>query len=312
MPHEAPGNPNNYEIVLCYHEGGGSLGGVQASGCLGDGTPIQEAILEVQRFLGTPNAVGGKGIVLGLINYRLTNFSAVPSAPNLFPTQWQDAKCPVWYILANPSSFPGNKSLIGIYGPSWGAIMAWWAAATPDNAYPPSCAASAPSTEPQFRIVNAWNPMAWLNAFGNAGYDHGNVAFQHAMQGQLNSANRGVMQSNCDGMTPGCDPANGIVQANIAVYQNVQVMMQFGANDPVVVPSWGSGPTQGGNMYQVASAFAALSPPIHPFLELIPNCAHICDIGTINSPSQADAFNFLLMTANTTTGGMNSSGLGGS
>ena len=122
-PHEAESNPNNYQYLDCLHEGGGSGGGTDVASCFGAGNIAIEPILEVQRLLGIPNRVGGTGVVLILHNYRLTNFAAIPSGPNPFNTQWQDAKCGIWYVLANPSIFPGNPSLISFYTPSWGSLM---------------------------------------------------------------------------------------------------------------------------------------------------------------------------------------------
>jgi hypothetical protein len=306
MPHEAPANPNNYEIIYCMHGGGGSKWGVQANGCFGDGTPLQENILKVQQYLGTPNAVGGRGIVLALVNYRLTAENGVPGT-NSFPAQWQDAKCSVWHVLANSSTFPGNKSLIGMYGSSWGAALARYAAVTPDDLYAPSCDSPAPATKPQFRAVESWNPMSWMYPFGNSSWDNSIADFAQAMMEQLNCGSEAACQKSCASLN--CDPIKNTVTANIATYLNVQEMHQYGATDTLVVPHWRSGAEQGGNLYGTAAAYAALTPALHPFLELLPDCVHTCDIELDNSPSQTDAFNFLLMTAHTTSGGLNGSGL---
>jgi hypothetical protein len=307
MPHEAPGNPNNYEIIYCMHGGGGSANGVQAEGCWGDDTPVQESILKVQQYLGTPNAVGGKGVVLALVNYRLAAANGVPGT-NTLPAQWQDAKCSVWHVLANSSTFPGNKSLIGMYGASWGAVMVRWAAVTPDHLYAPSCDSPAPQTEPQFRAVESWNPMSWMYPFGNSSWDRSNIVFRDAMTAQLNCTSEGQCEASCASLN--CDPIKNTVTANIATYLNVQEMHQYGATDGLIIPKWGNGATQGGNLYGTAAAYAALTPALHPYLELLPNCGHICDIYLDNSPSQIDAFNFLLMTAQTTSGGLNGSSMG--
>jgi hypothetical protein len=307
MPHEAPANPNNYEIIYCMHQGGGSVGGVQVDGCWGDGTPLQESILKVQQYLGTPNAVGGRGVVLALVNYRLTAEGGAVGT-NSFPAQWQDAKCSVWHVLANSSSFPGNKSLIGMYGASWGAVMVRWAAVTPDNLYAPSCDSPKPATEPQFRAVESWNPMSWMYPFGNSAWDNSTVILRDAMMEQLNCTSEGQCEAACASLN--CDPIRNTVTAKIATYLNVQEMHQYGAADNLIIPKWGSGATQGGNLYGTAAAYAALTPSLHPYLELLPDCVHVCDTNLDNSPSETDAFNFLLMTAHTTTGGLNGSGLG--
>lgn len=307
MPHEAPANPDNYEIIYCMHQGGGSSGGVQASGCFGDGTPLKESILKVQQYLGTPNAVGGKGIVLALVDYRLTAVGGIPGI-NSFPAQWQDAKCSIWHVLENSSTFPGNKSLIGMYGASWGAAMVRWAAVTPDNLYAPSCDSPAPATEPRFRAVESWNPMVWMYPIGNSGWNNSNQIFRNAMMEQLNCLSEGQCDASCASLN--CDPVRNTVTANIAMYLNVQEMHQYGAADILIIPNWGSGATQGGNLYGTAAAYAALTPALHPYLQLLPNCGHVCDTDADNSPSEIDAFNFLLMTAQTTSGGLGGSGLG--
>lgn len=307
MPHEAPSNPNNYEIIYCMHAGGGSAGGVQAGGCWGDGTPLQESILKVQQYLGTPNAVGGRGIVMALVNYRLTAEAGAPGT-NTFPAQWQDAKCSVWHVLANSSTFPGNKSLIGMYGASWGAVMVRWAAVTPDNLYAPSCDSPAPAVDPKFRAVESWNPMVWMNPTGNSGWDNSIQTLRNAMMEQLNCSSEGACNAAC--ASSKCDPVANTLTTHIATYLNVQEMHQYGAADILIIPKWGSGATQGGNLYSTAAAYAALTPSLHPFLELLPNCGHVCDTYTDNSPSEIDALNFLLLNAQTTSGGLSGSSFG--
>lgn len=328
MPHEAPSNPNNYEIVFCFHGGGGSSGGNELNDCWASSAgPVQQSILYVQKYLGTPNAVGGQGIVVILVNYRLTAGGGLYGT-NSFPAQWQDAKCAVWHVLANSSTFPGNKSLIGMYGPSWGGTMVWWAAETPDNAYAPSCDSSAPGTDPQYRIVAAWPALAWLYPLNNASFDNVNLtqAYKNAIIGQMNSNVESTIQANCAAMSPNCDPVENIVSANLAVYQNVQALFQFGSYgnscataDCLVMPYWNTlgvragttGGAAGGNLYNLAAAFDGLSAPIRPYMQILwPNCFHECDTASTPSGSQADAFNFLLMRTQTTSGGLGGSGMG--
>lgn len=308
FPHEAGptlGSTANYQIIWCFHEGGGSGGGTDVSSCFGVGNIATEPILEVQRFLGIPNRVGHTGIVLALVNYRLTNFSAIPSGPNLYATQWQDAKCSLWYTLANASTFPGNKNLISFYGPSWGAVMVWWVVMTPDNQYTSTCNTAAPGTDPQYVAVMSWNPTVWMYPFGNALWDNGNAQALHAMQGQLNTTVEATAQSTCAGFSPTCDPNNNISSSYLSTYKNVTFMSQTGTCglDLTVPPCWGSGATQGGESYQTAASLSALG--LHPYFEQLPNCVHVCDIGAITSASQTDAFAFLLGYANSggNTGG---------
>lgn len=328
MPHEAPGNPNNYEIVFCFHGGGSSSGGNEFSDCWAHGPgPVQQSIVYVQQYLGTPNAVGGKGIVLILVNYRLT-LGGGAYGTNSFPAQWQDAKCAVWHVLANSSTFPGNKSLIGMYGPSWGGTLVWWAAETPDNAYAHSCDSPVPQKEPQFRIVASWPALDWLYPLNNGSYDNVTQtrAYINAIIGQMNSNVEGTIQANCASMSPSCDPVENIVSANLAVYENVQAMFQFGSYgnscvtaDCLIMPYWNTlgvttgttGGAPGGNLYNLAAAFDGLSVPVRPFMQILsPNCIHECDTTSTPSGSQTDAFNFLLMTAHTTSGGLNGSSFG--
>lgn len=328
MPHEAPSNPNNYEIVFCFHGGGGSNGGVELSDCWASDTgPVQQSVLYVQKYLGTANAVGGKGIVLILVNYRLTAGGG-SYGTNSFPAQWQDAKCAVWHVLANSSTFPGNRSLIGMYGPSWGGTMAWWAAETPDNAYAPSCDSPAPATDPQYRVVSAWPALDWLYPLNNGSFDNVNLTngYQEAIIGQMNSNVESTIQANCAALSPSCDPVENIVSTNLAVYQNVQAMFQFGSYgnscataDCLVMPYWNTlgvtegttGRAPGGNLYNLATAFDGLSMPIRPYMQILwPNCYHECDTASTPSGSQIDAFNFLMMTAQTTSGGLGGSSIG--
>jgi hypothetical protein len=107
-----------------------------------------------------------------------------------------------------------------------------------------------------------------------------------------------------------CDPVANTVTAHIATYLNVEEMHQYGAADILIIPKWGGGATQGGNLYDTAAAYAALTPSLHPFLQLLPNCGHVCDTYTNASPSEIDAMNFLLKTAQTTSGGLSGSSFG--
>ena len=310
-PHEAfSANQSTYEIIFCQHQGGGSTGGVEQNGCFGDGTVWQENIFEVQRFLGTPNRVGGKGIILVLCNYLLTNWSLSPSGPNPYPQQWKDAKCALWFALAQANTIvPGNRNLVGLYGPSWGGVMIWWMAGTPDTLYSnSSCLASAPGSPPTYVIVPAWSPQVWTVVNGNALCANGNTQSQHAMIGQFNAACGSAVDTACAAFSPTCDPDQNITNTYASTYANLVMLWQYGTSgsDLTVPPVWGSGATYGGEMVQTINAFASLSKPYHPFFQIIPG-GHVSDIGTIASPSQADAFNFLLGQAQPITSG----GLGG-
>jgi hypothetical protein len=122
-------------------------------------------------------------------------------------------------------------------------------------------------------------------------------------------------------MNPTCDPVQNIVSANLAVYENVQAMFQFGSYgnscttaDCLVMPYWNmlgvtTGTTGGapaGNLYNLAAAIDGLSAPIRPYMQILwPNYTHECDTPSTPRGSQIDAFNFLLMTAHTTSGGLN-------
>ena len=167
---------------------------------------------------------------------------------------------------------------------------------TPDNQYTSTCNTAAPGTDPQYVAVMSWNPMAWCYPNGNSLWDNGNSQALHAMQGQFNTTTESVFWSSCASFTPSGDPAHNISNTYNSTYANVTFMSQTGTPglDLTVPPNWGSGATQGGNLYQTAAALAALTPALHQFFEVMPNCVHVCDIGAITSASQTDAFAFLL------------------
>jgi hypothetical protein len=335
MPHECAGVAcADHEKVFCMHGGGGSAGSSYSGDCfanVGSGC-CQSSILYVQRLLGTPNAVGGKGIVLIVIDYRLTTPSGGLGVAT-FPAQWQDAKCSVWHVIAGGSTFPGSNSTIGFYGPSWGGTMVFWAALTSDTAYTSSCDSSAPGTDPKYRVVAAWPALDWLCApgggtgctYGNGSYDNtgaaggGTQAYINAVKSQMNSATEATIQSNCSATgSYGCDPFQNIASGNAAVLANAQVLYQFGSitsynactsGDCLIMVCWGlSGCTgaaagaAGGNLVNTEAQYIAQT-TLRPFMQILTypgGCIHECDTthaGTAISPSQVDAFNFLMGTA---------------
>jgi hypothetical protein len=156
--------------------------------------------------------------------------------------------------------------------------------------------------------VEGWNPMVWMDPIGNSGWDNSIQTLRNAMMEQLNCSSEGACNAACVSMN--CDPVANTVTAHIATYLNVEEMHQYGAADILIIPKWGGGATQGGNLYNTAAAYAALTPSLHPFLQLLPNCGHVCDTYTNASPSEIDAMNFLLKTAQTTSGGLSGSSFG--
>jgi hypothetical protein len=54
MPHEAPVNPNNYEIIYCMHQGGGSSGGVKLTAAGVTALPCRKASSKFNSTLGRP------------------------------------------------------------------------------------------------------------------------------------------------------------------------------------------------------------------------------------------------------------------
>jgi hypothetical protein len=353
MPHACNGVAcADHEIIYVLHGGGGSQGNATNSdGFANAGTGCcQTSILKVQQLLGSPNAVGGRGSIVVQLNYRLTD-AGVGDGVNVFPAQWQDAKCGLWHMLANSSTFPGNKTLIGLYGPSWGAILVGWVAQTPDNAYTASCDSSAPGTPPTYRAVAAWTPINWLTPTGNAAFDNVNqtCAYQNAVIGQLYlgtdtaitghcvqgtqpqsytpSTVEATLQSHYAGFSPLPDLAGSIPTTSLAVLSNAQMLYQFGtpsnvstAGDILVMPYWNTkgittlttGGAAGGNLWALADAYKSTG--VHPFMQILAaspgafSCGGVATGGVCHegdttqtlpvvSPSQIDAFNFLLGTA---------------
>lgn len=309
MPHEAPSNPNNYELIICYHGGGFTVGNRQS--CWGDGFNPNVNITKVQELLGTPNAVGGKGVVIVSVDYRL----AVSAGTNTFPAQWQDAKCAIWYLLANGgnSTFPFNKSLIGMYGPSAGGTVAWWAGSTPDNLYTTACPSSPSVPTNGYRVVSAWPAMNFMlpTGFSNWECSNNNVAtVQPAWEQILNCSSQATCRTQASSLN--ADEVSNISQGNIAAFKRSQQMFQFGLTDQLILPYY-SASTQctsnGGNVVGAMNAYQALSPAINPVVELLPNCAHECDLMNLNAPSVTDAFSFLLNRSSGYRGGMNATGI---
>jgi hypothetical protein len=342
FPHGAQASANKIELVMVDHGGGGSAGNAYTSDGFANGTGCcQSSILWVQKFLGTPNANGGVGLAIVQINYELTAVNG-GTGQNPFPTQWQDAKCALWTIEASPSIFPGAAGpVIGMYGPSWGGNMVFWAGDTPDNAYTTNCPTPAPSAEAQFRIVAAWPAMDWLYSFNGstlginsngAIYDNtfmsaqGTTAGIHAIQSQCNSATESTCQANCAAFSPfPCDPVTTITSGTLSTSRNVAILYQFGtpgnhnqcADMDCLIRAYanvlgfdGSGIAATGNAYTLSAQYTAQQPTIHPFMQILyPNIFHEGDLADTwpNIPSLLDAFNFLMATGQP----MVSGGLGG-
>src|SRR5450755_2591130 len=122
--------------------------------------------------------------------------------------------------------------------------------------------------------------MSWMYPLGNSGWDNSINTLRNAMMEQLSCSSEGACAVSCASLN--CDPLANTVTANMATYLNVQEMHQYGSADILIVPKWGSGATQGGNLYGTAAAYAALSPPLHPYLQMLPNCIHVCDTALDN------------------------------
>ena len=290
-PHECIGSPNTCIVLRCYHDGAFYQHGIAVSGCFGDQTIAQEAILLAQKFLGVPTPVGNK-TVIEMVNYRLT---AAPAGfgTNNFPVQFGDANCVVAYTSANSSVFPYTKLYELVYGPSAGASFVVWSTLLPSTAYTSDCPTSYPSTVPVFRAVAAWTPFAFYNPVGNS-YTFNSVAFQNAVCG-LNGQTSCVLatqETNCSALTPSCDPGEAVASGTInTAIKNTQIMFQNGTVDLTVISDWNS--NTGGNWYRIPDAFGQSGSGVYPFAELLQNCGHECTIGNIDGFAQIDAFNFL-------------------
>ena len=331
MPHEAPSNSANYEKIYVYHGGGLSAGNAASSDGFANGTGCcQSSILWVQQKLGTPNAAGGKGIIIYQVNYREVPAGGGFNA-NIFPAQYQDAKCAWQYTNANSSTFPGNTSIMGMYGPSAGGLMVQWAARTPDNVYTTSCPVSAPGTDPTFIAVEAWSPVVWLCMpgggtaciYGNGSFDNvtQTQAYRNLIKSEMNSATEATIQTNCSGFgTYGCDPFQNIILGNALLSQPTLFIFGYYNNsltlgDILVMPYCNTnGVTTGctggaamGNLYGLSAQYNAQT-TIHPFMEILAEpCPHECDLANTwpNIPSLNDAFNFLMATGQPLSGNLN-------
>lgn len=311
-PHGA--DPTKIYVIVCYHGGGWNVGDRQS--CFGAPNgpfDITMAVNFVQKYADTPNPVGGKGIAIAMVDYRLTaSGNGNPGSP--FPAQWQDAKCAVMYLLANGfnSTFPGNSSIIGMYGPSAGGTVAWWAGSTPDNLYTTSCPSPTAAPSGGYRVVNAWPATQFMSPTNLSNWECTNT------QATIFTAFEDIMncttQANCRtaATSLNIDPTLNTSQGNIAALQRSTNLLQFGAADQLILPYFSASnncTSSGGNLVSMVNAYSALSPPIHPQVEVLPNCAHECDLAQINGGSLIDAFNFLMNVSGSSSSGAISSGI---
>ncbi len=303
------GSPGSCYVVFCIHGGAFAVNGNDYEGCWGDSTIAQEDIFYVQKYLGVPNPVGNK-IAIVTVDYRLIAQSG-GLGTNSYPIQWQDGKCALWYTIANSSIMPFSTSIMGIYGPSAGGTLAMWAALTPDNYYNnPGCNASPPATDPQYRIAAAWPFVSWIYPYNNT-VSNNSTGAQNVVRSEMDANAIASIKTNCGSTTPTCDPAENILlggsSTNTAL-KNAQVLYQFGSCDMTVIPYWNS--NTGGNLYNLAAAYAGGGSGLNPFMELFPSsvgCTHEATIGHIDGAAQIDAFNFLLAVANSGSGGLGGS-----
>jgi uncharacterized protein (TIGR03437 family) len=285
FPHERPAN---LYWIFCWHGGGYSVG--LAAGCMGNGNTSYSPVSMIQRFLDTPNPVGGKGI--GII--EADSLLAAPGV-NTFPVVgWQSPKCAVWYALANQASFGGNWNIVGNYGPSAGGSTAWWVGQTSDTLYPPSCP-TPPSRPPGgYRTAAAWPPTEFGLPLGNSFIDHTDSTGVSGMYNLLNANSTATVRSQ--DMALNASPILNITQANYA-FLSQPLMMQFGDIDTIVKPTWNSG--AGGNSVEAMARYAALNPPLTPVDIIYPNCGHECDLQSMPfAPTVVAAFDFLVGAGN--------------
>jgi hypothetical protein len=307
MPAEAISNPSHFEPIFCYNGGGFYEYGVEVRDCFGS-TLITNPILAVQQCLSKVNVYGYNGCVIFLVNYRKTIYNT--PGTNTYPLQWQDGKCPVWYVVANQNVFYGNFAVIGLYGTSSGSWFSFIVSETPDNMYTASCAASAPSSPPLYRAVPAWNVGSTMYTHGNSSWEN-SPASDDIFTAWFNCTNQSTCQVACAAFTDTCDPTQYLLNqgpSNLAILQRTKLMYEGGSIDcelPQWFPTTGSysctnPPTgsnvTGGNMYQPIAAFQAMG--FYPTVDTIIG-GHVSDLGVTNwtnglPQSANDAFNFIL------------------
>ena len=265
--------------TLVYYHGGAWWFGSNGEGGNGDPfgttTPLF-AVQLVQSLVGTPNSIGGNYTCLGIVNYRLTT-NAGGTSTNLAPTQWQDAKGSLWFVLDNPSIFPSDITHIGCFGDSAGGALAFFACNTPNNAYTVATGSPAvPSTWPITRTVLGWPGLMMTTPTGNSYFDgeYTNVSAQKAVLGWLWSAANvstygsittygvapasynpsqvpSVIRSQCAALgTYGCSPYDNIQSANVSWLNNIYIQVGSRGNtvgsvsapgpDGLVCPFWNS------------------------------------------------------------------------
>lgn len=313
------GTPSLCAPLYCYPDGAFYQHGVNASpngGCYGDLTIAQEAILIAEELNGKPTPVGNHTAVY-MVNYRKTA-APVGFGTSDFQAQWQDAKCPIWYVIANPTVFPSNVTYALFWSQSAGASLVIWATESPDTAYTMSgCLASAPATDPVYRAVAGWTPWTFLYPVGNS-YTLQSGAYQNAMIGLFGWTTNTLaqMETNCATFSETCDIGNAIASGawNTSL-QNTALMTVNGFTDCTVYALWNStsnscsglsGTATGGNYFEVGTSFSASGSGVHPFPQYR-LAGHESTTGTIDGGMWLDSLNFLYTTNQT-----GSAGLGGS
>jgi hypothetical protein len=291
--------PTNVDLagiqwVICYH-GGGGFGGYR-EGCFGAGDTPLVAVESVQKYARRRNRLGGVGVGIVMVDYRL----ATAIGTNTFPAGAQDAKCAAWWVLANlPSLISGGPqvapSILAAMGPSWGGNTAWVVGNTSNSFYGTSGTCTAPAAYPSGGFVGAslWPAMSWALPSGNSGYDgNGAAPFTQAIQQQLDSNVLATIRAN-DAALHG-SPCQNITNAN-AAFLSPNWYFLWGASDTIVQPTWNSG--AGGQEVCTMAAYAALSSPMTPTYVIATgaDATHEGGLGAgINDTAISNAFEFIL------------------
>jgi uncharacterized protein (TIGR03437 family) len=282
--------------IVCWH-GGGGFGGL-AEACFGGGNDTIAPIELVQRYLDTPNPVGGKGIGVVLVSYPISTSPGTAT----FPAQFRAVACSISWMMAG--KLGATPSILGYYGPSWGGTLSFWAGNVPTSAYGASLTCLNPDRRPQqSRTVSAWPPMVWMqpaasSLWENGSYTDNGATAHEAMEDALNCSSLQTCYAN--DVSLNATPYLQINSGNLTQIESNAQMFQFGATDTLVQPYW-SGNT-GGQFVDPMQRYWALG--IAPLTVVYPNCGHECDLGNVGTGTMRDALNFLLNTPTILTGGV--------
>ncbi len=277
--------------IVCYHQGGGSAG--NAEGCFGPaGTSIPIQLIQLN--LDSPNPVGGRGIGIIEVEYRLSTSPGVAT----FPAQFQDVACSVSFVQAG-ALLGFVPPMLGYIGFSWGAELSFWAGNIPTSVYGASGTCLSPDLRPASSRTASVDPlMSWAKPNGSAGYDfNSSGAATTAIKNALNCSSQATCQT-ADAALNGT-PYLNITSGNLNQMSNTQ-MFEWVNGDQITTPYWSS--NTAGNAVYTISAYQTLgiAPAVKIYTPTNPPCVvsaggHLwCWGQVLSGQTIGDAMTFLL------------------